>query len=243
MSPHIRFCSNQILTTSTVSSPPEKPYNRDDVVIKHIVPDNTELYKRTRLLFKNRVKDRKLREIRREAQKQPRGGAVGTTDPLHPFDFTAPRRPQIYRPPPTYSSRSNSESFGPISSSAGPSSKAKSRRKAKVQEPKAKVANSWPPPKDTNSKKTCHLRESLSVQEHDSPIDIPEVESSPFTRKFVNCQLCGKKNLSSLKQLQVHQASKKCKNRQEHSANLCCSVCKGKFDNRHNLKHHKCRIK
>ena len=54
---------------------------------------------------------------------------------------------------------------------------------------------------------------------------------------------CGKKNLSSSKQLLGHQASKKCRNRRDKGKVHRCRSCNASFDTRHNLNNHICRFK
>ena len=238
-----------------MSLPPEKPdqpaaentensgkAKESDIKINPVIPDNTELYRRTQALFKKRKKHQIEQRARRQEGKEPIKKPTVLELPI-------PKPREIYRPPSYLTGRVYSCSSERVCSSAGSSSKTKFKPKATVTKPKFKKLAQWPPPKDTNYlklanqvPKTAESSEFARVLTPDSPESCFNNFGTSFTNKFVDCELCGKKNLSSFKQLQVHQASKKCRNRREHFSDHRCTVCQVKFDTRHNLLKHKCRL-
>ncbi len=231
------------LTKFEVNPPLEKPdqpsdqeTNKVDIKIKPIEPDKTKLYQRTQALFKKR------RASRQGKKPFPKRASILELPVLVPRE--------VYRPPSYLTGRTYSCSSERVLSSAGSSTKSKPSPKATVNKSKPKISIPWPPPKDTNylksattSQKPIQSSQVARPATPDSPESYLNTFENSSSSKFVDCELCGKKNLSSLKQLQVHQASKKCRNRRDHFSDLRCTVCRVKFDTRHNLENHNCRFK
>ena len=202
------------------------------------------MYSRTQRLFKKRQEATKA-FINKSQNPPPPPPALRFVLPKfknRPIDFRSagqPWRDRIYRPP-TWLNSISSPASESRTSRASSSFKASSRTKvSRVSEPQVQAP--WPPPKDSHCStvpNSAPRRESVVA---DSPVLVSEDESRPNKLKFVKCDKCGKKNLSSIKQLKVHQQSKKCKNRQERQSELRCSVCQVLFDTRHNLRSHVCR--
>lgn len=210
-----------------------------EIELKRPVPNNDHLYKRTQLLFKNRRKN--IENYKKSSSRDP-------PSPL-PTSIPAPRyppsevlgkhlchyEPDTYRPPVQSLTSDNPSTFR--------ASKSKSKSicvPVSAAEPE-KLNLNWPPPSDSNyfNKPTVPSNNPPISQE--SPINIPVIEPRGTGSKFVDCEKCGKKKFSSIKQLEKHQASKKCKNRQDRNKIHRCEVCRVKFDTSHNLRKHICR--
>lgn len=192
--------------------------------------DNTRLHRATRNLFKNRKKLAKQDQERRKKAL-----------------FKIENKPKPYRPPGWLVSSSNQAARDFASSSvkvpkSPPPPKPlvlgfESFKKNQAKSPKL----SWPPALDSNYSKVTPGKPFELPLYADSP-QHAHVHLSLFTYKFVDCDLCGHKNLSSVRQLRIHQASKKCVNRRKRLTNLRCPGCHLTFDNKHNLEHHICRL-
>ena len=208
----------------------EKAKKDKELELKKPVPDNTSLYKRTQLLFKKRRQsiDTYINKLT-EGPSEPLPTTV--TAPAHPPSqvlgkYISKNASNIYRPPPQ----------------ALPDTQrvTKSRSKSKPatsSEPTSVSTETtwWPPPKDNN----------YFTSTRSKPLEVSHSTVSTTPRQikasFVDCDKCGKKNLSSLHQLKIHQASKKCKNRQDRQVIHRCEICQAKFDTSHNLRKHICR--
>lgn len=210
-----------------MTSEKKKPVYRSE-------PDNSKLYKKTRLLFKNREKNRKAAEKRRKEKPPP----IKNFIPRNRF-FCVPKSftaNDIYRPP-TYL-----EYASEVSS---PSNRRRTSRAIKCRPDTGGASSSqahvkWPPPKDSNYFKSSCAEPKQAVFRSSSSDPPPVDHSSVSNLKFVHCSLCGKKNLSSASQLRKHQESSACEKRRV--IDLQCKVCRKTFDNKHNLRFHVCRL-
>ena len=146
--------------------------------------------------------------------------------------------------------KSNKSSYKPLASS-GSSSKTKPKHKeGTLSLDTHKPSASWPPPNDTNYSKVSSSVPELVQKQPKSPVHAPdspvlapfEYTSAQPKHKFVTCELCGLKDLSSVRQLKLHQASKRCKNRQLGEEAYYCDICKCYFDTIHNYYRHVCRL-
>ena len=187
--------------------------------------DNSALHRRTKNLFKNRKKiakkekERKLKSL-----------------------FVIEEKPKLYRPSLPYSTSGSSSSQKASSKSPKQSIKPSKSTKLTTKDQIKEITRAWPPPRDTNySQVSNSVPESIQVCP-DSPNIFVDHNTSSQPFKFVDCNLCGKKNLSSLEQLRVHQASKNCINRRYRFTKHRCTICQVEFDNLHNLEHHICRL-
>ena len=211
----------------------EKAKRDKELELKKPTPDNSNLYKRTQLLFKKRRQsiDTYINRLTEEPS-APLPSSV--TAPAHPPSqvlgkFISNYASDTYRPPPqalpntqrVYKSKSKSKA-------------------ATISEPTSvrTDSTSWPPPRDNN----YFTAKSLTLSDPSPSSDL--VFSSTHSQvkaSFVDCDKCSKKNLSSLSQLKIHQASKKCKNRQDRQVIHRCEICQARFDTSHNLRKHICR--
>ena len=177
-------------------------------------PDNTELYRRTQSLFKKREKAKKAKEKKLKAGPPPPLAPLQL--PKHPevrpFDFGVPVARSYYRPP-AWLERLASDTVKSKPSSPPPSRfssseisrKLKAANEIKVfSSTKFQFSASDPPPEDSNLFQAPQPAPVLESVDPDSPPLVTEFESRPAKLKFVDCDKCGKKNLSSLKQLKVH---------------------------------------
>lgn len=213
------------------------------------VPNNNILNRRTRQVFKRR------REKRKEAKKyqvrvpvQPAGLYLPNPN-LRFVGLSTQPTSTTYRPP-TYLSHWGPDSgqsgasiltlASPIASAATASLR---RRKIAtfVEAPSQNANAHWPPPQDTNQVKAAETLRRLSETTSDSPSLVPEYHDPQPKLKFVDCDKCGKKNLSSKSQLRDHQQSKRCRNLRISRKNRTCLVCEAEFDNLQNLRTHICR--
>ena len=242
---------SQKLTNTKVADNDRKP------PIKRIEPDNSVLYKRTQKLFKQRAKAKKAFQEYKASKKQGESPEV----PVKPdwlkkpvLDLTIHTPKSVYRPQHWLSSICKEPSTS-LSSNIKPSKTGSSCRTRSPEQPRQVSPPSLaykPPPNDSNYSKVTSSTYTLALTpSEDLLAPVPqyedlsavEVDTNLAASKFFDCNKCGKKNLSSFRQLQVHQASKKCKNRQYHHVIHCCQICKRRFDTPQNLKYHVCRFK
>ena len=205
----------------------------------------------------NRLLQQRRERNKKKSEKKPKP-VLGKHNPLGLVpDFESLKPPRatwdVYIPPIQATDerrKSNKSSYKPLASS-GSSSKTKPKHKESTSSLEThKPSASWPPPNDTNySKVSSSVPEPVQkypkslVHAPDSPVLAPlEYTSAQTKHKFVTCELCGLKDLSSVRQLKLHQASKRCKNRQLGEEAYYCDICKCYFDTIHNYYRHVCRL-
>ena len=225
----------------TSTSEKEKAKEKE---VEKVVPDNTKLYRRTQTLFKKR------REALKASKNKPKELPVLNQE-VPKFGFH-PHRPPYRRPWSGVYEKLSLPDVPSRPSNSKPIIRRFRKEKPKVKEPeepkpKLNILAKWPPPPDSNyfqgafsaPVKTDH---HIDYRIDDSPSH-PPIQTFAPKLKFVDCDLCGKKNFSSSNQLKAHQASKKCKNRRKGLGSFYCQVCDKKFDNDSNYSHHICRLK
>jgi len=222
--------------------------------------DNTPLFRKTQLLFKNRRKAIEARKKNKEALQStllsPKITSVpwkGSVQDRIGKRLTSRDPGWLYRPPTQPRSASPSRSArSSFASSSARKTKTTISNKSKVSQ-KPDQTSIWPPPRDSNystvqsfvPKPTISDPEPLDsrdiqvLPEPNSPnLAPPEEFPKNKSLKFVVCNLCGTQ-VSGPQQLRIHQNGRKCKNRRLKSKWLC-KFCKCTFDTEHNLGDHKC---
>ena len=144
------------------------------------------------------------------------------------FEYDYPYRPP--RPSPSY------RSSNPILRDR---SVTNTRLIKSSKEPTSPKKSIWPPPPDTNYRRSPSISPA-NLQVEELHCDSVVVNQQVQQVEQVDCELCGKKGFSGPKQLKCHQASQKCKNRQLHGLVHNCNYCHRVFDTPHNLYYHNC---